>query len=165
MTHVFDVFHRNKKLSRMTIQKKFIDAVEKYLADKKAKNIYQLCLASGVDQAAFSSFIKTHQFLAGNGEKPARVKNDIYLDSAGKVIEYMGGQLIFPWDKETDDIYMEAARLREELATAKNEIAELKIELKTCKEISQRFENIIRDKMPSYTEMPAASRQDKSSAS
>ena len=103
--------------------------------------------------------------MAGNGEKPARVKNDIYLDSAGKVIEYMGGQLIFPWDKETDDIYMEAARLREELAKAQDEIKTLKEDLKFCEKISQRFENIIRDKIPSYTEMPAASRQDKSSAS
>ena len=95
------------------------------------------------------------------------LKLNFSLDTVFKIVDALGGVLVFPWDKDDDDdtIYMKAGKLEEELATAKNEIAELKIELKTCKEISQRFENIIRDKMPSYTEMPAASRQDKSSAS
>lgn len=146
------------------MQEKFILAVEKFLAEKKAKNVYQLSLAAGIDQAAFSSFLKTHQYLDGKGEKPSRIKNDLYLDSAGKVIEYMGGELVFPWDKESDENYMEIIRLRKELEASRERITILEKELYACEKTRDRYEDMIRGNMAARHDMPVEIRQNKSSA-
>ena len=66
------------------------------------------------------------------------MKLNFSLDTVFKIVDALGGVLVFPWDKDDDDtIYMKAGKLEEELATAKNEIAELKIELKPAKRLAK----------------------------
>lgn len=148
----------------MNIQEKFIAGVERFLADKKAKNIYQLSMAAGVDQAALSSFMKTHYYEQGKGEKPARMKKDIYLEGAGKVIEYMGGTLIFPWDNTPDGPEAEVIRLRKEVERLKEENLLLDKKLYACEQMCQRFEGMITQQLSTANEMPVEIRQNKSSA-
>lgn len=134
------------------------------MADKKAKNIYQLSMAAGVDQAALSSFMKTHYYEQGKGEKPARMKKDIYLEGAGKVIEYMGGILVFPWDKEEGDPQVEIVRLQKEIERLKADNIMLDKQLYACEQMRQKFEDMITQQLPASNEVPVEVRQDKSCA-
>lgn len=149
----------------MNIQEKFIAGVERFLADKKAKNIYQLSIAAGVDQAALSSFMKTHYYEQGKGKKPARMKKDIYLEGAGKVIEYMGGILVFPWDKEESALQVEIARLQKEIERLKADNIMLDKQLYACEQMRQKFEDMITQQLPASNEVPVEIGQNKSSAS
>lgn len=148
----------------MNIQEKFIVAVERFLADKKVKNIYQLSKAADVDQAALSSFMKTHLYEKGMGEKPARMKKDIFLEGAGKVIEYMGGRLVFPWDTENGDLESEIARLRRENEELRVENRRLDKELYACQQTRQKFEDMIARQLPQVANEPVEIRQNKKSA-
>lgn len=148
----------------MNIQEKFIAGVERFLADKKVKNIYQLSIAAGVDQAALSSFMKTHYYEKGKGEKPARMKRDIYLEGAGKVIEYMGGVLIFPWDDTYGDSEAEIARLQKENEKLKSDNLLLDKKLYACEQMRQKFEDMITQQLPTVNGVPVEARQDKSCA-
>lgn len=144
------------------MREKFLDALTKSLEKNVFESYSQLSEAAGLNRSITTRIFKKLDQVKKGEISSDDLKLNFSLDTVFKIVDALGGVLVFPWDKDDDDtIYMKAGKLEEELATAKNEIAELKIELKTCKEISQRFENIIRDKMPSYTEMPAASRQDK----
>lgn len=112
----------------MNIEQKFIDAVERALKDKKAKNIYELAINSGVDQGGLSVYIRTKRALSGNGDMPARPKNNLHLSMAGKVIDYLGGSLIFPWDSPEAGCSHELEKLKEELDEKTTEIKKLKTE-------------------------------------
>lgn len=148
----------------MNIQEKFIESIERFLADKKVKNIYQLSMAAGVDQAALSSFMKTHYYEKGKGEKPARMKKDIYLEGAGKVIDYMGGILVFPWDQRNGDAEAEIARLQKENEKLKAENTLLDKKLYACEQMRQKFEDMITQQLPTVNDVPVEIRQNKSSA-
>lgn len=154
MLLTFDESHRKQLKEIMKIQEKFIMAIEKYLAENKIKNIYQLSLAAGVDQAGLSSFFNTHQYHAGKGKKPARIKNDIYLDSAGKIIEYIGGELIFPWDKESNADYMEIKRLKDEVEKLNAKINNLEKDLFGCQQVRDSYKDLLSQQLRGYQTPP-----------
>lgn len=147
------------------MRKKFIEGLDRALAAKQFKNEAELCRIAGIDKAVFNRFYSTIRYSRGEIEKPTRTKDNINLDTVSNLIDALGGMLVFPWDKDDDTIYAKARKLEEELAIAKGEILRLEGELSACEKMCSRFENIIRDKIPSYSEAQVEARQDKSCAS
>ncbi len=141
----------------MNIEQKFIDAVERALKDKKAKNIYELAINSGVDQGGLSVYIRTKRALSGNGDMPARPKNNLHLSMAGKVIDYLGGSLIFPWDSPEASCRHELEKTKKLLKVQERELIELKAQ-------NSALMKLISDRLNQSSIMPENVRQNKDCA-
>lgn len=107
----------------MNIEKTFRDAIETYISEKKVKNLSILCQKAGVDQAGVGVYLRTKEYQGGEkAKKPSRPKNDIYFSAVAKLIETMGGMLVFPWDTVPQSEKLEIENLRNELAKKEGEI-------------------------------------------
>ena len=146
----------------MKMEKKFREALLKVLADKTFKNESALCEAAGVNQGGLNKYIRTVKFLAGESKEPAQIKENLNLDIVSKLVDAMGGELVFPWDsmkscqentnseKTTmdSDETGEIARLQRELAQKQKAIETLTTEKETLRTVirditgrNMRFEN------------------------
>lgn len=142
---------------------KLVSALDRAVAEKRVKNVSTLCQEAGVDQGSISAYLRTKKFLAGQGEKPARLKPSIQLDVASKLVDALGGVLIFPWDEKVGEANTEIARLQKEIEKLKNENILLDKKLYACEEMRQKFENMITQQLPSPHNIPADGRKNKSS--
>lgn len=145
------------------MEEKLVCALERAVAEKRVKNIFTLCQEAGVDQAGISVYLRTKKFLAGQGEKPPRLKSSIQLDVASKLVDALGGVLIFPWDERFGEATTEIARLQNEIERLKSENVLLDKKLFACEEMRQKFENMITQQLPSAHNIPADGRKNKSS--
>lgn len=148
----------------MKMREKFLDALTKSLEKNVFESYSQLSEAAGLNRSIMTRIFKKLDQVKRGEISSDDLKLNFSLDTVFKIVDALDGVLVFPWDKDDNTIYAKAKKLEEDLATAKNEVTRLESELKSCEKMCSRFENIIRDKIPSYTEMPVESRQDKSSA-
>lgn len=149
----------------MNMREKFLDALVKSLENNVFESYAQLSEAAGLNRSITTRIFQRLEQVKNGEISPDDLKLNFSLDTVFKIVDALGGVLVFPWDKDNDTIYAKAKKLEEELAIAKQEIARLEGKLSACEEVSQRFENIIRDKLPSYSEAQVEARQDKSCVS
>lgn len=146
------------------MQKKFIEALDKVVTEKKPpfKSISALCKAIGYDRSGLTRFWNTRK----NGEDSQKqAKNDLNLTTVSKVVDVLGGYLVFPWDKESTESHIEIVKLKTELETVKKEREILKRKLSECIAVRKELRSMLDDRTGVQPEMPAESRQDKSSVS
>lgn len=143
---------------------KIVDALDRAVAEKRVKNVSTLCQEAGVDQGSISAYLRTKKFLAGQGPQPARLKPSIQLDIASKLVDALGGILIFPWDKQYGEAGAEIERLQKEIEKLKAENIILDKKLYACEEVRQEYKQMIMQRLPVANDVPAEVRQDKSCA-
>lgn len=148
----------------MDMEGKLVSALDRAVAEKRFKNVSMLCQEAGVDQGSISAYLRTKKFLAGQGKKPARLKPSIQLDVASKLVDALGGVLIFPWEEKVGEANAEIARLQKEVERLKSENTLLDKKLYACEEMRQKFENMITQQLPSVNDTPVEGRKNKSSA-
>lgn len=119
----------------MNMEKKFREALLKVLADKTFKNESALCAAAGVNQGGVNKFIRTAKFRAGECEQPAHIKDNLNLDIVSKLVDIMGGSLVFPWDSPEAGCSHELENLKKELAEKTTEIKKLETENNLLKQL------------------------------
>lgn len=146
------------------MERKFILALDKVLTEKIFKNERVLCSAAGVDQGGFNRFLKTSRFKLGKGERPEKPKDNLNLDAVSKLVDTMGGRLVFPWDNCDTDTSKEVIELKSKVEQLQKEVAKLKMDLYACEKMRDGYENIIRDKLPSYDMVAEGTPKNKSCA-
>lgn len=149
----------------MNMREKFLDALVKSLENNVFESYAQLSEAAGLNRSITTRIFQRIEQVKNGEISQDDLKLNFSLDTVFKIVDALGGVLVFPWDKDNDTIYAKAKKLEEELAIAKGEILRLEGELSACEKMCSRFENIIRDKIPSYSEAQVEARQDKSCAS
>lgn len=147
------------------MEQKFMLALDKVLSEKIVKNERVLCQKAGIDQGGMNKYLKTMRYKLGKGEKPDKLKENLNLDIVSKLVEVMGGELIFPWDRAYSEEHVLIAQLKEEIERLKAENLELDRQLYACEKMRQKFEDMITQRLPSHSDIPAEIRQNKSSAS
>lgn len=147
------------------MREKFLDALVKSLENNVFESYAQLSEAAGLNRSITTRIFQRIEQVKNGEISQDDLKLNFSLDTVFKIVDALGGVLVFPWDKDNDTIYAKAKKLEEELAIAKGEILRLEGELSACEKMCSRFENIIRDKIPSYSEAQVEARQDKSCAS
>ena len=140
----------------MRMEKKFREALLKVLTDKVFKNLSALCGAAGVDQGGINTFINTMKFRAGECAEPNRLKDNLNLDVVSKLIDAMGGELVFPWESPEVGCRSELEKIKLELER-KNEI------IRTLTAEKDLLRDIIRD-ISGKDAQPDEPRQNKSCA-
>lgn len=132
----------------MNMEKKFRKALLKVLADKIFKNESALCAAAGVNQGGVNKFIRTAKFRAGECEEPSHLKDNLNLDVVSKLIDVMGGKLIFPWDSQDAGCLHELETIKRELEEKNIIITKLEAENDVLKQLIRDIagENIHREK-------------------
>ncbi len=143
---------------------KFMQALDKVLSEKIIKNERVLCMTAGVDQGGVNKYLKTMRYRLGKGEKPEKLKDNLNLDIVSKLVDVMGGQLIFPWDENYNDMNAEIARLQKENEKLKNENSILDKKLFACQQMKEEYKAIITQQLPTVNGVPVEARQDKSCA-
>lgn len=146
------------------MEEKIVWALERAVIEKRYKNVSALCQEAGVDQGSISAYLRTKKFLVGNGPHPARLKPSIQLDVATKLVEALGGVLIFPWEERYGEADAEIARLQQEIERLKTDNSRLDKQLYACEQMRQKFEDMITQRLPTHNDTPAEVRQNKSSA-
>ena len=146
------------------MEQELYEAIERALAKNKIKNISTLCDEAGVHQPSVSTWIKTRRALNGAASMPRRPKEHMLLDVASKLIEYLGGRLVFPDDDNYNLTAAEIIELREENEKLKSENIILDKKLYACEQIREKFEEMINRQLPTGQYEPAEIRQNKSSA-
>ncbi|MGE9984858.1 hypothetical protein [Desulfovibrio sp. SGI.169] len=141
----------------MKMEKKFRGALLKVLEDKTFKSVNVLCGEAGVDHAGIVNFVNTMKFQAGECPEPSRVKNNLNLDVVSKLIDVMGGELVFPWDSPEAECQSQLKKFREENENLKMEIVKLKAQ-------KEAFMELIGDKFAASSTAPEEPRQNKSCA-
>lgn len=141
-----------------------MQALDKVLSEKIIKNERVLCMAAGVDQGGVNKYLKTMRYRLGKGEKPEKLKDNLNLDIVSKLVDVMGGQLIFPWDENYNDMNAEIARLQKENEKLKADNLLLDKKLYACEQVCQKFENMITQQLPTANDVPVEARQSKSCA-
>lgn len=148
----------------MNVEQELYEAIERALADKRIKNISALCEQAGVNQPSVNTWIKTKRALAGTDEMPSRPKDTLYLDVASRLIECLGGSLIFPDAGTYPPTTAELALLRAENEKLKAENLLLDKKLYACEQMREKFEDMINRQLPAGQYEPVEIRQNKSSA-
>lgn len=146
------------------MEQKFMLALDKVLSEKIIKNERVLCQKAGIDQGGMNKYIKTMRYKLGKGEKPEKLKENLNLDIVSRLVEVMGGELIFPWDNAYSDEQVQIAKLKEEIEALKVKNSELDKQLYACEQMRQKFEDMITQQLPTGKKMPENVRQNKSSA-
>ena len=126
----------------MKMEKKFQEALLKVLADKTFKNESALCEAAGVNQGGLNKYIRTVKFLAGESKEPAQIKENLNLDIVSKLVDAMGGELVFPWDSPEAGCRYELERLQRELAKSQKDIEKLTTEKETLRTVIRDISGI-----------------------
>lgn len=122
------------------MEKRFREALLKVLADKTFKNVSALCGAANVDQGGVNAFILTMKYRAGERSEPARIKDNMNLDVVSKLVDAMGGELVFPWDSPE-------ANSRQELEKANKEIARKDEEIIGLRAKNETLLQLVRDRL------------------
>ena len=133
----------------MRMEKKFREALLRVLDDKTFKNESALCEAAGVNQGGFNKYIRTVRFLAGESKEPAQIKENLNLDIVSKLVDAMGGELVFPWDS-TEDVQTNAYSVKKddtggEIARLKRELAQKQKAIETLTTQSETLRTVIKD--------------------
>lgn len=147
------------------MEQKLYETIERALAERRIKNISALCEQAGVHQPSVNTWIKTKRAMAGSGEMPTRPKETIYLDSAAKLIECLGGRLVFPGEDLYDSSATEIASLRAENEKLKSENSILDKKLYACEQMREKFEEMLYSQLPSRNDISVEAQQNKSCAS
>lgn len=140
------------------------EAIERGLAEKRIRSVAALCEEAGVHQPSVSTWIKTKRAMAGTGAMPKKPKETIFFDAASKLIDCLGGTLIFPDTISDDSAVAEIAKLKSEIEKLKAENTILDKKLYACEEIRQEYKQMIMQQLPLTSDMPVEVRQNKSSA-
>lgn len=135
------------------MEKIFRGALLRVLGDGTFKNTRALSQAAEVDQAGLSRFLKTMGY-GRTDAPPSLTKGSLNLQTISKLVDCMGGVLVFPWDSSE-------ASCRCELEKAKEKIKEQEEELVGLRRIEKKYDELI-DKMVS--KQPDEPRQNKNCA-
>lgn len=146
------------------MEQELYEAIERALADKRVKNIYSLCEQAGVNQPSVSTWIKTKRAKAGSDEMPSRPKETIHLDVASRLIECLGGSLIFPDTDSYPPSTAELAILKAENEKLRAENLLLDKKLYACEQMREKFEEMVTRQLPAGQYESVEARQNKSSA-
>lgn len=109
------------KNNRMKTEKKLREAVEHVLDIKMFKSVNQLANVADIEQASLFRF---------------RRGGMIKIDVASKLIDTLGGELVFPWDEsDVAKLSAEVTRLENELEEKKNELIGLRANVKLLQDM------------------------------
>lgn len=105
----------------MKTEKKLREAVEHVLDIKMFKSVNQLANVADIEQASLFRF---------------RRGGMIKIDVASKLIDTLGGELVFPWDEsDVAKLSAEVTRLENELEEKKNELIGLRANVKLLQDM------------------------------
>lgn len=107
------------------MEKIFRRALLKVLEDGTFKNTRALAQAAEVDQAGLSRFLKTMGF-GRTDAPPSLTKGSLNLQTVSKLVDCMGGTLVFPWDSPEASYRHELEKTKEQLKAQERELIELK---------------------------------------
>ena len=139
----------------MSVEEKFKAALVRVLDDGTFKSQTALCAAAGADQGGVSRFIQTAMYNAGKGKKPRLPKENLTLDVVSRLVEAMGGDLVFPWDEGGASASVKVKQLELRLEEAKKAIADLERDmLKKDGEIEGYLKTIVRLSNPDSSPIP-----------
>lgn len=117
------------------MEKKFREALLKVLADKTFKNESALCGAAGVDQGGVNAFIRTMKYRAGQCPEPSRIKDNMNLDIVSKLVDVMGGELVFPWDSPEANCHSQLKAMEQKIVEKETTIQDLKSKINILREV------------------------------
>lgn len=150
---LFDITELQKS---MNMEKNFREALLRVLEDGTFKNTRALSQAAEVDQAGLSRFLKTMGY--GRTDTPPSVtKGSLNLQTISKLVDCMGGVLVFPWDSTEASCRHELEKAKKLLKEQEQEIIELKAQKSALKEL-------ISDRLDQRPIAPEEPRQNKSCA-
>lgn len=121
------------------MEKIFRDALLRVLEDGTFKNTRALSQAADVDQPGLSRFLKTMGY-GRDSSPPSLKKGSLSLQTVSKLVDCMGGVLVFPWDSTE-------ASCRSELAKAKAIIKAQEEEIIGLKAQNSAFMKLIGDRL------------------
>ena len=122
------------------MEKIFRRALLKVLEDGTFKNTRALAQAAEVDQAGLSRFLKTMGY-GRTDAPPSLTKGSLNLQTVSKLVDCMGGTLVFPWDSPEASYRHELEKAKEQLKAQKLELIKLKAQKSALKElISDRLD-------------------------
>ena len=105
----------------MKTEKKLREAVEHVLDIKMFKSVNQLANVADIEQASLFRF---------------RRGGMIKIDVASKLIDTLGGELVFPWDEsDVANLSAEVTRLENALEEKKNELIGLRANVKLLQDM------------------------------
>ena len=129
------------------MEKKFKNALLKVLDEKTFKNILALSSASGVDQAGLTRFVNTLR-AEEEGKEVKNPKDNLNLAAVSKLVDCLGGRLIFPW--ESPEVVTQ-----NELIEARKTIEEQREEIIALRAVNQAYERLLStNKEDSSSEAP-----------
>lgn len=151
-----EVVHRNgciiiivslvlRDREKMNFGKKFRKALVKVLQDGTFKNARALAIEAEVDQGGLSKFLAAMEEGDENEEEGGRdstkqTKKNLTLQTVGKLVDCMGGRLVFPWDASSSCDQVEFDLLKEEYEALKTKFEAVKVKLEEAKNTSANFE-------------------------
>lgn len=151
----------------MNMEKKFREALLHVLEDGTFKNVRALALEADVDQAGLSRFLATMGF-GGKSDVPKLAKSSLNLQSVSKLMDTMGGTVVFPWE-ETELTNQDNSKQTQRIKDLEEELAQLKVkldaqndELIELRGIDKKFDKLLRHMAQS--QRPNEVREDKSCA-
>lgn len=122
------------------MEKIFRDALLRVLGDGTFKNTRALSQAADVDQPGLSRFLKTMGY-GRTSAPPSLKKGSLSLQTVSKLVDCMGGVLIFPWDSVEASCRHELEKAKELLKKQEREIIELRAKNSTLMQlISDRLD-------------------------
>ena len=129
------------------MEKKFKNALLKVLDEKTFKNILALSSASGVDQAGLTRFVNTLR-AKEEGKEVKNPTDNLNLAAVSKLVDCLGGRLIFPW--ESPEVVTQ-----NELIEARKTIEEQREEIIALRAVNQAYERLLStNKEDSSSEAP-----------
>lgn len=138
------------------MEKIFRDALLRVLEDGTFKNTRALSQAADVDQPGLSRFLKTMGY-GRDSSPPSLKKGSLSLQTVSKLVDCMGGMLVFPWDSTE-------ASCRNELVKAKKLIEEQEREIIGLKAQNSVFLKLISDRLDQHIFITTEEQKNKNSA-
>ncbi len=133
------------------MEKNFRGALLRVLGDGTFKNTRALSQAAEVDQAGLSRFLKTMGY-GRTDAPPSLTKGSLNLQTVSKLVDCMGGVLVFPWDSPEASCRHELEKAKEQLKAQEREIIELKAQ-------NSAFMKLISDRLDQRPIPPEETRQ------
>ena len=118
------------------MEQKIKDALLRVLDNGEYKNVLALGTIAGIDPAGLSRYVNTLRAKIAGDPLPKNPKDSMNLSVASKLVDCLGGNLIFPWESP------EACALHE-LEEAKKQIESQREEIIALRAVNQAYERLL----------------------
>lgn len=119
----------------MNMETKFREALLKVLEDGTFKNVLSFANVAGVDQGGLSKFLKAMGYGGKKVDPLSPPKDNMNLKTVSKLVDCMGGVLVFPWDATTPTLQRDLDQARKQLEIQEKELIESRAVIKAFKEV------------------------------